>query len=67
MVVLAEDAKLAVEPAAGAAMAGVLGPLRMRLQGKRVGLVVCGANIDAAGFTELATRGQEHVAALREG
>ena len=67
MVVLAEDAKLAVEPAAGAAMAGVLGPLRTRLQGKRVGVVVCGANIDAAGFAQLATRGQDHVAALREG
>ena len=67
MVVLAEDAKLAVEPAADAAMAGVLGPLRKRLQGKRAGVVVCGANIDAAGFAELATRGQDHVAALRGG
>ena len=67
MVVLAEDAKLAVEPAAGAAMAGVLGPLRKRLQGKRVGVVVCGANIDTAGFAELATRGQDHVIALRGG
>lgn len=67
MVVLAEDAKLAVEPAAGAAMAGVLGPLRDRLQGKRVGVVVCGANIDAAGFADLAMRGQAHVAALRAG
>ena len=67
MVVLAEDAKLAVEPAAGAAMAGVLGPLRDRLQGKRVGVIICGANIDAAGFAKLALRGQDHVAALRAG
>lgn len=67
MVVLAEDAKLAVEPAAGAAMAGVLGPLRPRLQGKRVGVVVCGANIDTDGFVQLMTRGKDHVPALRAG
>jgi threonine dehydratase len=67
MVALAEDAKLAVEPAAGAAMAGVMGPLRNRLQGKRVGLIVCGANIDAAGFERLLARGRDYVAALRAG
>lgn len=67
MIVLAEDAKLAVEPAAGAAMAAVLGPLRHRLQGKRVGVIVCGANIDAATFAQLALRGQDHVEALRAG
>ncbi|MEM6304035.1 MAG: pyridoxal-phosphate dependent enzyme [Pseudomonadota bacterium] len=65
MVVFAEDAKLAVEPAAGAALAGVLGPLRARLQDKRVGVIVCGANIDAAGYGALMARGQNHVAALR--
>ncbi len=42
--------KLAVEPAGAAATAALLGPLRERLQGKRVGVIVCGANIDFATF-----------------
>ena len=42
--------KLAVEPAGAAALAALAGPLRNRLRGKAVGLVVCGANIDPAGF-----------------
>jgi threonine dehydratase len=43
-------AKLAVEPAGAAALAALMFPLRQRLQGQRVGLVVCGANIDVASF-----------------
>jgi len=50
---LLEQAKLAVEPAGAAATAALLGPLRARLAGKRVGLIVCGANIDAASFARL--------------
>ena len=42
--------KLAVEPAGAAALAALAGPLRDRLRGKAVGLIVCGANIDPAGF-----------------
>jgi threonine dehydratase len=45
------SAKLAVEPAGAAATAALCGPLRERLAGKRVGIVVCGANIDPATFT----------------
>jgi threonine dehydratase len=45
------SAKLAVEPAGAAATAALCGPLRARLAGKRVGIVVCGANIDPATFT----------------
>ena len=45
-------AKLAVEPAGAAALAALMYPLRTRLDGKRVGLVVCGANIDTATFTK---------------
>jgi len=46
--------KLAVEPAGAAALAGVLGPLRDALRGKkRIGILVCGANIDAATFCKL--------------
>jgi len=50
---LLEHARLAVEPAGAAATAALLGPLRNRLAGRRVGVIVCGANIDAAGFARL--------------
>ncbi|HUJ27705.1 MAG TPA: threonine/serine dehydratase [Myxococcales bacterium] len=46
-------AKLAVEPAGAAATAALCGPLREKLAGKNVALIVCGANIDAATFTQL--------------
>ncbi len=46
------DAKLAVEPAGAAAAAAMFGPLRDRLVGKRVALVVCGTNIDIETFAE---------------
>ena len=59
-----EEAKLAVEPAAGAALAAVLGPLRERLQGKRIGVVVCGSNIDAAAYGAVLERGRGHVERL---
>ena len=44
------EMKLAVEPAGAAATAALCGPLRERLQGKKVGVIVCGTNIDAASF-----------------
>ncbi|MGH8134781.1 MAG: threonine ammonia-lyase [Steroidobacteraceae bacterium] len=47
---LLEQARLAVEPASAASTAALLGPLRERLAGRRVGLIVSGANIDAATF-----------------
>ena len=47
------SAKLAVEPAAAAPLAALMHPLRARLAGQRIGLVVCGANIDAATFARL--------------
>ena len=44
--------KLAGAPAGAAALAGALGPLRSDLAGrKRIGILVCGANIDAATFS----------------
>jgi threonine dehydratase len=51
MALLFREMKLAVEPAGAAATAALTGPLRERLAGKRVGVIVCGSNIDAAGFT----------------
>lgn len=47
------DMKLVAEPAAAAATAALFGPLRERLDGRRVALIVCGSNIDARRFGEL--------------
>jgi threonine dehydratase len=66
MVVLQQEAKLAVEPAAGATMAALLGPLRAELQGKHVGLVICGANIDAETYAGQLTRGAAALEALSD-
>jgi threonine dehydratase len=55
---LFRDMKLVAEPAAAAATAALFGPLRERLEGRRVALVVCGSNIDAAGFAALVARGK---------
>lgn len=54
---LYQDMKLVAEPAAAAATAALLGPLRSRLDGKRVALVVCGSNIDSQRFSEWVARG----------
>jgi threonine dehydratase len=54
---LFRDMKLVAEPAAAAATAALLGPLRQRLDGKRVALIVCGTNIDEGRFAELVARG----------
>jgi threonine dehydratase len=50
---LLRNAKLAVEPAGAAATAALLGPLKERLCGKRVGLIICGSNIDPTGYAQL--------------
>lgn len=50
MRILFEDLKLAVEPAGAAATAALLGPLKDRCKGLRVGVIVCGANIDLQTF-----------------
>jgi len=52
MRLLFTDMKLAVEPAGAAATAALVGPLQDELRGKRVGVLVCGANIDAKTFAE---------------
>ncbi len=51
MRLLFRSAKLAVEPAGAAALAALMYPLRDRLDGQRIGVVVCGANVDIEGFT----------------
>lgn len=50
MGLLFADMKLAVEPACAAATAALCGPLRERLDGKRVGVILCGSNIDLDTF-----------------
>jgi threonine dehydratase len=50
---LAEAAKLAVEPAAAASLAALSGPLRGEFAGGRVGLILCGSNIDVQTFCAL--------------
>lgn len=45
-----DDMKLAVEPAGASAAAALRGPLRDQLAGKRVGIIVCGTNIDLESF-----------------
>jgi threonine dehydratase len=57
MSLLFAEAKLAVEPAGGAATAALMGPLRDRLKGKRVGVLVCGSNIDGATFARYLAEG----------
>jgi threonine dehydratase len=52
MRLLFRSAKLAVEPAGAAALAALMHPLRSRLDGKSVGIVVCGANIDPESFAK---------------
>jgi threonine dehydratase len=47
------DLKLAVEPACAAAMCALLHPLKDRLAGKCVGLIMCGSNIDQQTFNRL--------------
>ena len=53
MRLLFAEAKLAVEPAGAASTAALVGPLRERLEGKRVALIVCGTNIDPGTFSAL--------------
>jgi threonine dehydratase len=52
MALLFREMKLAVEPAAAAATAALVGPLKARLAGKKVGVLVCGSNIDFETFAK---------------
>ena len=45
--------KLAVEPACAASVAALAGPLRDRLAGRRVAVILCGTNIGPADFARL--------------
>jgi threonine dehydratase len=58
MGVLFREMKLAVEPSGAASTAALLGPLRDRLRGKRVGVLACGANTGIEGFAAQVAQGQ---------
>jgi len=45
-----EELKLAVEPAGASALAAAAGPLSDKIAGKKVGIIVCGTNIDTQSF-----------------
>jgi threonine dehydratase len=53
MRLLYDEMKLVVEPAGAAATAALCGPLASLLSGQRVGLIVCGSNIDPDTFHRL--------------
>ncbi len=53
------EAKLAVEPAGAASTAALLGPLRDRVKGLNVGLIICGSNIDHSTYAQYLARGAE--------
>jgi threonine dehydratase len=57
LAILFRGAKLAVEPAGASATAALLGPLRDRLAGKQVALIVCGSNIAPERYVEHLTKG----------
>src|ERR1051325_12102870 len=59
--------RLAVEPAAPAALAGVRGPLRDQIRRKRVGIVLCGSNIDPRAYAHFLTVRGHASYALDEG
>lgn len=58
MRLLFRSAKLVTEPAGAASLAALMYPLRGRLDGRSVGIVVCGGNVDPESFAaQLLARG----------
>lgn len=59
MALIFRELKFALEPAACVSTAALIGPLRDRLKGKRVGIIFCGANIDIDTFAGFVSQGQQ--------
>lgn len=57
------ESKLLVEPAGAATAAALLGPLRERLAGRHVGLIVCGANVAPPLHAQYVARGMARLRA----
>ena len=58
MALLFDALKIAAEPAAAAATAALMGPLRSRLAGRRIGVIACGSNIGERAFADYLGRGR---------
>ncbi len=58
MAMMFHHMKLAVEPAAAASLAALLGPLKSKARHKRIGIIACGANIDRETFDKYIERGE---------
>ncbi len=50
MALLFDALKIAAEPACAASTAALIGPLKSRMSGKRVGVIACGSNISEEKF-----------------
>ena len=55
MKIIAQELKMMVEPACAAAIAAFLNPLKATLNGKRVGILFCGSNMDVSTFCRYCT------------
>ncbi len=66
MALLFNDLKLACEPAGAAATAAAWHVLADELRGKRVGLIICGSNIDSESFHAYVRRGEEYQVSERQ-
>lgn len=53
MRLLFRSLKLVCEPACAAATAAMIGPLRERVLGKRVGIIACGTNMDMESYCQI--------------
>lgn len=60
MALLFADAKLAVEPAGAATTAAML-QRREELAGQRIGIIVCGSNVDTETFADCLRRGRDGI------
>lgn len=58
---LGRDHKVIAEPACGAATAAALTRFADRLANKKVGIILCGSNIDADSYSELMKQGEQSV------
>ena len=57
MAIMFSELKLVAEPAAAATLAALIGPLKEKAKGKRVGIIACGSNIDRETFCDYLMRG----------
>ena len=53
MTLFQDNLRITAEPACAASLAGLIGPLRDRVQGRQVGIIACGSNISLTRYAEL--------------